>query len=251
MTKNRFVTQTVSLVLFMFIAQTAIAAKRSKISFSVSGYTDTSHIERSSNTDPNYSIDSTSGTTILANADFNFHPKFSLFAFGGTSTYNYDGSPTRTITDNDGDYTNLGGGMKFTFGDFSFALHANSLPLLFLEEVTSSNTRIHQLDNTYGVASLRFGASSTYYELAIKLEGGTSLTSPEFQQTELKSVSYMLGEVSVIFGSNGKGSSDNSIGQESDFIYGINMRMKEEGYSYTTNDYKISDIGAGVFIALN
>jgi hypothetical protein len=251
MKNDKFYVPTLSFIALILLAIPSLAAKRSNISFSVSGYTDTSHIERSSNTNPNYSIDSTSGTTILANADFNFTPKFSLFAYGGTSTYDYDGSPTRTITDNDGEYTNLGGGMKLTFGDFSFALHGNSRPVLFLEEITSSNTRIRQIDNNYGVASLRFGASSTYYELAIKLEGGSSLTGPEFQQTKLKSISYMQGEVSVIFGSNGKGSSDNSIGQESDFIYGINMRMKEEGYSYNGDDYKISDIGAGVFVALN
>ncbi|OFZ18555.1 MAG: hypothetical protein A2Z20_10540 [Bdellovibrionales bacterium RBG_16_40_8] len=242
------------LVIILLSYSPATWAKKGLFSLSVTGYYDRSRLSRTSTTGPSFTLESMNGYTALGNVDINLAAKYSLFVSGGTSLFDYESTASRIIHDNRDNFINASAGMKFFLGDLSLSLYALHKPIIIFEDVTSSENNLIIAPNTYGTIGFNFGATSRFYDLAIGLAGGTSVSSPSYQDKEIDSKYYLQGSISVRFGRKNKTVFESVVGTGTfgadELLYGFDVRLREDSYEYNNDIHRTTDFGGGIFILL-
>ncbi|MCB0367767.1 MAG: hypothetical protein H6624_01870 [Bdellovibrionaceae bacterium] len=237
-----------SLALISLVSMRAEA----KYYLEVDAMAELSSLARNHKTVANFSITSTSGYRVKMENEF-FISNWLTFHVGGeTAQYTYDIADTRTLVNPSLAQTNYIGGFRMRFGNVMFDLGYMQKQLFILEDRQTTVHEIKQVPTGVVTAGFQIGATSRYWDLMMRLNGGTGSGTDE--NNEKLTLNFTLAATAVIlFGRKNKTVFETISTQnlkQNEFLFGLIGQVREEAYKHNDFDYAISDVSLGLILQM-
>lgn len=240
------------LILIAALISSPLAVGKEILDFDLSLMLEQSRLARTSDSSPNFSLNSNTGYRAKAYFDKYFTNWWILHLGGEYAAYEYEASAARIIDELEPTEVVAEAGFKFRAGDFQLLTHYTSKPLPLLIDVadTINQHELHQLNVGMAVVGFRFEAISRYWDLGLEARGGFSTGELEFRDLTFQHLYSVEGTAIIQFGRTNKTlfevvSLSNIIGKES--LYGLEVTVREDRYKYGEDDYTLTNVHAGFF----